>query len=609
MQLDALGGGSEKAAVSMHPDLSGVSPSSPDFKEEKEELEWVLGHPEISHSASLVRFLSFICNKYFEGESKDIREHTIAVEALGRKVSSFDSHVDPIVRVTARSLRKKLQKLYKSDGECHRLQIVLPLGHYVPQFVHRASQGAESNSPVEVASVDPSHLENATSCDSIAPFAQEEDAGRAGRRVFKGLLFFGVNRHTVWKFALLLFGVAAIFLAGLFTGLKQSQQRRSIGETIKWGDPIWSDEFDGAAQQLPDPSKWNFDLEKQAGLENHERGIYCQPGAGHSRECDPHHPNAFLDGAGHLDLRAARNANGIWTLARITTKGLKNFQYGRIEARMKLPVGAGLWPSFLIIGADSDSVGWPASGSVDIVENVSIRPGSNGLGATMIRSTLHGPRYFGGNGLWHDYKFPNGARVDDGSFHTYGVIWSPGMVQFYVDDPANIFFVQDASDLPEGGEWVFDHPFFLVMNLALGGEWPGDPDATTPNPADMLVDFVRVYKIPTVPAPSIEWQSMQVKAGSSAASTVSLLARSYAGRVHLACSTDTPTAACSLATSVVNFSDTLSQEDTLTISTVSFTGKGRMEASPGRYKVTITATTISGDRSQVIVPFEIKNGE
>jgi beta-glucanase (GH16 family) len=199
--------------------------------------------------------------------------------------------------------------------------------------------------------------------------------------------------------------------------------------------------------------------------------------------------------------------------------------------------------------------------------------------------------------------------VDDGSFHTYGVIWSPGMVQFYVDDPANIFFVQDASSLPEGGEWVFDHPFYLMMNLALGGEWPGDSDATTPNPADMLVDFVRVYKIPTVPAPSIEWQSVQVKAGSSAASTVSLRARSYAGRVHLSCSTDTPTAACSLATSVVNFSDTLSQEDTLTISTDSFTEKGRMVASPGRYRVTITATTISGDRSQVIVPFEIKNGE
>lgn len=571
-------------------------------------MEWVLCHPEISHSASLVRFLSFICNKYFNGESEEIREHTIAVEALGRKASSFDSHVDPIVRVTARSLRKKLLKLYRSDGQGHRLQIVLPLGHYVPQFVRRASPGAEAALPGEAAANEPASRESAAT-GGIATAARPGGAGGGAKWRSLRRFLFGLNRRAVWEFALLLLGVPAIFLAGLFLGLNQSQQRRSSGEAIKWGEPIWSDEFDGAAQQLPDPSKWTFDLEKQAGLGNHEREIYCSPWDEHSSECDPHHPNAFMDGAGHLVLRAERNGNGIWTLARITTKGLKNFQYGRIEARMKLPVGAGLWPSFLMVGADSDAVGWPASGSLDIAENVSITPGSNGLGPTMIRATLHGPRYFGGNGLWHDFKFPNGGRVDDGSFHTYGVIWSPGMVQFYVDDPANIFFVQDASSLPEGGEWVFDHPFFLMMNLALGGEWPGDSDATTPNPADMLVDYVRVYKIPTVPAPKIEWQSVKVKAGSSAASTVSLRSRSNVGRVHLACSTDAPTAACSLATSVVNFSDTLFQEDTLTISTISFTEKGRIVASPGRYKVTITATTISGDRSQATVPFDINNGE
>lgn len=148
-------------------------------------------------------------------------------------------------------------------------------------------------------------------------------------------------------------------------------------------------------------------------------------------------------------LRAERSANGSWTSARITTRGLKTFQYGRIEARMKLPVGTGLWPSFWMLGADFGTAGWPASGSVTIVENVSLTPRSNGLGPTMIRSTLHGARYFGGNGLWRDFKFPNNLRVDDGSFHTYGIIWSPGMIQFYVDDPANIFFVQDASDLPK----------------------------------------------------------------------------------------------------------------------------------------------------------------
>ena len=224
------------------------------------------------------------------------------------------------------------------------------------------------------------------------------------------------------------------------------------------------------------------------------------------------------------------------------------------------------------------------------------------------RTTLHGPRYFGANGLWHDFKLPDGARVDDGSFHTYGIIWSPGMIQFYVDDPANIYFVQDSSSLPEGGEWVFDHPFFLILNLGVGGDWPGNADATTPNPSDLVVDYVRVYRIPTVSAPSITWTPIKVKAGASAASIVSLRAHSYTGRVLLSCSTEPATATCALATPIVNFSDTLSQEDTLTISTDTFTEKGRLLATPGQYKVTITATTISGDHSQIVAPFTVRSG-
>jgi beta-glucanase (GH16 family) len=156
---------------------------------------------------------------------------------------------------------------------------------------------------------------------------------------------------------------------------------------------------------------------------------------------------------------------------------------------------------------------------------------------------------------------------------------------------------------------VFDHPFYLIMNLAIGGDWAGQPDATTPSPADVLVDYVRVYKIPTVPAPRIQWQPAPVKAGSSVASMISLHADNYSGRVHLACSTEPATASCALATSVVDFSTTLSQEDSLTISTDFFTDKGRVVASPGRYKMTITATTISGDRSQLTVPFEVKNSD
>jgi beta-glucanase (GH16 family) len=567
--------------------------SSPEkFQEERRELEQVLAAPDISRSASLVRFLSFICNKYFDGQADDIREYSIAVEALGRKDSSFDSHMDPIVRVTARALRKRLQEYYATDGRDHELQIVLPLGHYVPQFVRRERAARQTES------------EEAGLNGGFASAAATETASSPSPL----LLFLHAHRAAIATAALILLLVPAVFFAGYYFGQTRTREPRVVSDELKWGDPVWSDDFDGAAQQPPDAAKWTYDQGNQSGGEKPEVETYCVPKGG-PRDCDPHRPNAFQDGAGHLVLRAQRNSDGTWTSARITTRGLKEFQYGRIEARMRLPVGTGLWPAFWMLGASFDKVGWPAAGSVTIVENVSNTARSNGLGPSLIRSTLHGPRYYGANGLWHDFKLPNGARVDDSSFHTYGIIWSPGMIQFYFDDPSNVFFVQDSSDLPEGGEWVFDRPFYLIMNLALGGDWASDPDATTPNPADILVDYVRVYKIPPVSAPSIQWQPVDVKAGSSVASIVKLLASTYLGRVHLACATDPATVKCDLGRSVVNFSDALTQEDSLTLSTDSFTATGRVAAPPGRYKVTITATSISGNHSQLSAPFEVQRTE
>jgi beta-glucanase (GH16 family) len=567
------------------------------FSEERAELERVLNDPEISRSQSLVRFLSFICNKYFEGQTEDIREYTIAIEALGRKESSFDSHIDPIVRVTARSLRKKLWKLYKTDGQNHPLQIVLPLGHYVPQFVRPSAQG--THLPSDEAVLDAEADDDAESLANIHPAP---------------VGFFAAHHRLVLQAALVLLTVPSVFLAGYLFGRHADRPAQPATQSFRWGDPVWSDEFDGAAEQAPDPAKWAFDTGSHdevgnQGWGDHEVETYCAPAGTNPHGCDPHRPNAFLDGAGHLILRAARTADGDWTSARLNTRGLKDFQYGRIEARMKLPVGTGLWPEFWILGSNYRTTGWPASGSATIVENVSLTQRTNGIGPNMIRATLHGPRYYGGNGLWHDFKFPNGARVDDGNFHTYGIIWSQGMMQFYVDDPANVFYALDADDLPAGGQWVFDHPFFLVMNLAVGGDWPGNPDATTPNPAEMLVDYVRVYKIPPVPAPAIQWQPVDVKAGSSVASVITLRARDYSGRVHLACSIEPATASCALASSIVDLSDTLSQDDSLTISTGVFSDKGRVVAPPGRYKMTITATTISGDRSLLSVPFEVRAAE
>jgi hypothetical protein len=169
-----------------------ISAAASNFQEERAELEWLLHSPEISRSASFVRFLSFICNKYFEGEAKDIREYTIAVEALGRKESSFDSHVDPIVRVTARALRKRLCEIYEREGPSHSLRIVLPLGHYVPQFVRQQEPRMEPGLPPTNARTEETQV-------SAAVFTRP-------------------NENTIWKTASILLAMSGVFLAGLFLG-------------------------------------------------------------------------------------------------------------------------------------------------------------------------------------------------------------------------------------------------------------------------------------------------------------------------------------------------------------------------------------------------------
>ena len=550
-------------------------------EQEREALRRVLEHPEISRSASLVRFLGYICNKYFEGQTDEIREYSIAVDALGRREGSFDSRVDPIVRVTARALRKKLSDYYAGDGREDAVRIHLPLGHYVPQFLPNHAAGPDVQVVEEIEEVSEVSEQSAAMPVAI-------------HKRWPG----------IWKAGAAGLALAAVFAVGYFAGRRSEGPTVLTSRPVQWGDPVWSDEFDGPAMQAPDPGKWSFDV-GGGGWGAKQLQTYCSPAGGGPKECTPRHPNAFLDGEGHLILRAEKSADGVWTSARIHSQGHREFQYGRIEVRMKMPVGKALWPSVWMLGSNFSTAGWPASGSFDFVENVSLNSGSNGLGPGMIRSTIHGPHYYGANGLWHDFRLLNGGRVDDGGFHNYGVIWSPGMIQFYVDDPANVYFVANSSEIPDGGQWVFDHPFFLLMNLAIGGDWPGDPDATTPNPADLVIDYVRQYRIPPLAAPSIQWQPVDVKAGSSLASNVTLKAGGYVGRVHLSCSTEPSTAVCSLATPVVNFSDTLTQQDTLTITTDSFGNNGRVMAPAGHYKVTITATSMSGESARVVAPFDV----
>src|SRR5260370_27519831 len=188
---------------------------------------------------------------------------------------------------------------------------------------------------------------------------------------------------------------------------------------------VWSDEFNGPAGSAPDPSNWTYDT-GGGGWGNNELEIYCAPGSNAS-PCSASNPNIYQDGNGNLVIKAI-NQSGTWTSGRMKTQGLHEFQYGRIEARMKLPVGAGLWPAFWMLGTNIGSVGWPTCGEQDIMEWVpQYTP-------TTTSSTIHGPGYSGGSGIGRPFTFTSGGIADDPGCHTYGVIWSQDQMQFYRDD-------------------------------------------------------------------------------------------------------------------------------------------------------------------------------
>ena len=249
----------------------------------------------------------------------------------------------------------------------------------------------------------------------------------------------------------------------------------------------WSDEFNAAAGTYPSSANWTYDL-GSSGFGNPEIEDYCAPGS-NTAPCVSSKPNAYQDGNGNLVITAIRDSSGQWTSARLKSQGLKQFQYGRIEARMKLPVGDGFWPAFWMLGADINSDPWPGCGEQDIMEWVqSYTP-------TTTSSTTHGPGYSGANGIGGKFTFPNGGRVDDGNYHVYGVIWGPNSLQYYRDSPSNIFETLTSATIPSGSQWVFNNPFFLLLNLAIGnGGFPGPTDSSTPATATMLVDYVRVYQ-------------------------------------------------------------------------------------------------------------------
>jgi beta-glucanase (GH16 family) len=170
-----------------------------------------------------------------------------------------------------------------------------------------------------------------------------------------------------------------------------------------------------------------------------------------------------------------------YTSARILTKGKFSQQYGRFEARIQIPYGQGLWPAFWLLGDNIDSVSWPACGETDIMENIGKEP-------TMVHGTLHAP---GVSGMSGTYTLSGGGKMAD-AFHVYAIEWDSAAISFFEDD--QLYTTQAKASMPAGGTWAFDHPFFILLNVAVGGNWPGSPDATTTFPQTMKVDWVRVYK-------------------------------------------------------------------------------------------------------------------
>ncbi|MFE1751256.1 ricin-type beta-trefoil lectin domain protein [Streptomyces anandii] len=239
----------------------------------------------------------------------------------------------------------------------------------------------------------------------------------------------------------------------------------------------FSDTFDGPAGAAVDPAKWQ--TETGDNVDNHERQYYT---AGNR--------NAALDGQGHLVITARREnpANyQCWygtcqyTSARLNTSGKFAAQYGHVEARMRIPRGQGMWPAFWMLGDDIGQVGWPNSGEIDVMENVGFEPST-------VHGTIHGPGYSGSGGLGAGYTLPGGQAFAD-AFHTFAVDWAPDSITWSVD--GNVYERRTPADLG-GRTWVFNKPFFLILNLAVGGYWPGDPDGSTAFPAQLVVDSVSV---------------------------------------------------------------------------------------------------------------------
>ena len=233
--------------------------------------------------------------------------------------------------------------------------------------------------------------------------------------------------------------------------------------------------------------RWSGPTTPAGGWGNGEYEDYCGWGSSLA-PCSAAAPNAYVGTDGNLHIVAQQPSPGIYTSARLKTQGLFSFQYGRYEARISVPEAQGLWPAAWLLGNDFPLLGWPASGEMDVQERVDAPTSPD----TTVGS-IHGPGFTGG-AIGTVYDFPAGQTA--AAFHTYGMIWTPGQVSYYVDNPGAPYAAYSTATLSgyPGSVWPFDAgASFMLLNLAVGGAWPGAPDATTPFPSEILVDYVRIY--------------------------------------------------------------------------------------------------------------------
>ncbi len=283
-------------------------------------------------------------------------------------------------------------------------------------------------------------------------------------------------------------------------GTSSTVTSQSFTPNIPSGTLVWSDEFSSSSSTpaQPNPAVWTYDT-GNSGFGNSELENYCAWGSNTS-PCSTANPSEYVAAYpgtdGVLYIVAQSPSANVYTSARLKTQGLFSFQYGRLEFRAQVPEAQGFWPANWLLGNNIATVPWPACGEQDVLERIDVEAYQQPDGLDWNEGSIHGTGFTGSGGLGTQFLFPSGQTAG-GEFHTYGMIWSPGSVAYYVDDPSSPYITYTTSSLSglSGAIWPFDagQSNFILLNLAIGGDYPGPPDSSTPFPSEMLVDYVRIY--------------------------------------------------------------------------------------------------------------------